>query len=161
MREWTHSDLSQDKTRRLRAVFPVRITTLDPETDPATGESFYRLVEETTADLSRGGAFIRSWEPLPAGRRLVAEIELPDQERIELHAQVAWTQRQVRSLDDQAAPIAQPGYGIQFLYNNPAGLAALDHHLTNQPGQESTTSSATPNEPTPSQTNRPRNSASA
>ena len=151
MGEWKRTSVERESTRRVRTALPIRVTTLDPELDQVTGEAFCRLVEETTADLSLGGAFVRSWEPLEAGHRLIVDIDLPGGETLELHARVAWTQLQVRDLTDGAGPIEQPGYGIQFLPSNPTGLQQLRDHLaqTAQPLPTATVAPAAKTESAP------------
>lgn len=126
--------MGEEKTRRTRANVPIRVTTLDPERDWATGELFTRCVEETTADLSHGGAFVRSFEPLAAGRRVLVEIELDENDSISLHATVAWTQRQMKSLAPSAKVTEHPGYGIQFAPANLKGLERLQESLAEATG---------------------------
>jgi PilZ domain-containing protein len=46
----------------------------------------------TTVDLSRGGAFVSTSEPTPAGTPLVMELATPHG-RIEMHGRVAWTSK--------------------------------------------------------------------
>jgi PilZ domain len=43
-----------------------------------------------TTDLSRGGAFVTTSEPTPAGTPLVLELATPHG-RVEMHGRVAWT----------------------------------------------------------------------
>ena len=97
---------------------------MDPEVDPETGQLFFRCAEETTANLSRGGAFVRSWEPLAAGRRVIADIDLPDGRRLQLDSRVAWTQRQLRT--GEPDDLDATGYGIEFSRASVAQLARLD-----------------------------------
>jgi Tfp pilus assembly protein PilZ len=106
----------------------VRISTVDPEADPDTGELFYRSAEETTANLSRGGAFVRSWEPLAAGRRVLVEVDLPDTPPLRLVARVAWTRRRIVP-QKAAAAEHEPGYGVEFVSVTRRELAALDRFL--------------------------------
>ncbi len=57
---------------------PVRISTVDPEIDPDTAQfPSSAATEATTANLSRGGVFVHSWEPLAAGRRVIVALDLP------------------------------------------------------------------------------------
>ena len=41
---------------RIRADVPVRVATIDPETDSRTGRRYFQSCEESCANLSRGGA---------------------------------------------------------------------------------------------------------
>ncbi len=137
------------KHPRVTARVPVRISTVHSESDPDTGESFYRIVEETTADLSRGGAFVDSWEPMESGRRVLVEIDLPDGAPLQIVARVAWTRRQLcadslrriggdssigssrRKADepDGTSTGPGPGYGLEFIGGSRADLARLETHL--------------------------------
>jgi hypothetical protein len=54
----------------------------------AFGSSVHRV--STTADVSPGGAFLCTAEPMPPGSPLVLELTMP-RGRIEVHARVAWT----------------------------------------------------------------------
>lgn len=151
MGQWRKATPGPQKHPRLSACVPVRIATVDPERDPDTGELFYRSVEATTANLSRGGAYVRSWEPLAIGRRVLVEISLPSDEsrrHVEVVARVAWTRRRLRPTaqestaatraelassgdsSDWAAPTAdEPGYGIEFTAGSKAELRQLDAYL--------------------------------
>lgn len=127
MGQWRQAKAVPQKHPRVSTRVPVRVSTVDPERDPDTGELFYRSAQETTANLSRGGAFVRSWEPLAAGRRVVVEIELPDAPNLQLVAQVAWTRRQLRP---GATGVQQePGYGVEFTGGSRDELARLDRFL--------------------------------
>jgi len=97
--------------RRVEAALPVRISTIEPERDPWTGRPFFRASVETCANVSRGGAFVRTAEPLTPGRRVLLELELPDGRPLEAIGRVAWTRRVLapRERDSEA------GIGIEFL----------------------------------------------
>lgn len=162
MGEWRQASIAGERNLRVETEVPIRITTVDPETDRATGETFYRCVEETTADLSQGGAFVRSWEPLVAGRRVVVEIELPGNQILELRARVAWTQRKVQSLEATSRPIERPGYGLEFDPSCRSAITRIESHLATTPNPSAFALSQTqtsveakaesPNQPEASQT---------
>ena len=139
MSQW-RQPITESRESRHSTVVPVRISTVDPERDPDSGTPFYRSSEETTANLSRGGAHVRSWEPLAAGRRIVITIELPIGREIQLLARVAWTRRQLQPVDRDA--IQPPGYGIEFIGGSSAELAVLEAYL------ESLAPAARPSDPT-------------
>jgi Tfp pilus assembly protein PilZ len=103
---------------------PVRISTVDPEIDPNTGKLFFRSVEETTANLSHGGAYLRSWEPLEAGRRVVVALDLSSGEELQLTGRVVWTRRELRP--ERTKDVEAPGYGVEFLGSSRRELASLD-----------------------------------
>lgn len=61
--------------------------------------------KELVADLSPGGAFVRSWNPLPVGSKVQLSLRLPlTFSALELEGQVAW----VRLAGDH------PGMGVEF-----------------------------------------------
>ena len=103
---------SRERRRYPRAHLqvPIRMSTIDPELDPWTGRPFFRTCEETVADLSRGGARVRSHEPLAPGRRLLLELDLPDGRSFEAIARVAWARVEPGTSDD-----ATYGLGLEFL----------------------------------------------
>jgi Tfp pilus assembly protein PilZ len=127
MGQWRKANTGIQQCPRVDASVVVRVSTVDPETDPTSGQLFFRSAEETTANLSRGGAFVRSWEPLEAGRRVVVDIDLPGGDRLQLVARVAWTQRRLRS--DRARGADGPGFGIQFTNPSAIDLFRLDRSL--------------------------------
>lgn len=149
MGQWRRAGPGPQKHPRLSARVAARISTVHPESDPETGEPFYRIVEETTANLSRGGAFVESWEPLESGRKVLVEIDLPDGSPLQVVARVAWTRRQLhadalrRISDDSSIESSRPqahasgraragsvpGYGLEFIGGSRADLARLDAHL--------------------------------
>ncbi|MBW2422644.1 MAG: PilZ domain-containing protein [Deltaproteobacteria bacterium] len=128
MGHWRRSRPAAQRYPRVDTRVTVRISTVDPEADPDTGELFYRSTEETTANLSKGGAFVRSWEPLASGRRVLVEVDLPDEPPIRLVARVAWTRRRIVPQQATAAE-CEPGYGVEFVSGTRSELAALDRFL--------------------------------
>lgn len=103
-----------ERSRRHRRVpvhVAVRVSTIDPETDPQTGRPYFRDTREYVANLSRGGAFIRTNDPPQTGRRVLVQIHLPDDEPIEAVGRIAWS-RQVLT---PTGPIDEAGAGIEFL----------------------------------------------
>ena len=124
---WRQPNTGVQRFARIAGAVEVRISTVDPETDPSTGTTFFRSAEETTATLSQGGAYVRSWEPLEAGRRVVVDINLPRTEPLQLVARVVWTQRQLRS--NRPGELDSPGYGIEFGEGSRTDLARLGRYL--------------------------------
>ena len=112
MGQWRQANTGLQQYPRIAMSVPVRISTIDPETDPNTGKPFFRSTEETTANLSHGGAYLRSWEPLEAGRRVVVAIDLPSGEELQLTGRVVWTRRELRR---QTEDTESTGYGVEFL----------------------------------------------
>ncbi len=122
-----------DRKNRQHARTPVdvdvRVSTIDPEIDPETGRRYYRAAEETCATLSPGGAFFKSLDPPPPGRRVVVQIHVPGNESpIETTGRIAWSRRE---LDPAAADLDEGGAGVAF-DADPEAEAALAHFLAAQ-----------------------------
>ena len=127
MGQWRRATPHSQKHPRIATNVTVQITTVEPEVDPASGAPFFRSAEVTTANLSRGGAFIHSWEPLEPGRRVVADLTLPGGREIQLVARVAWTRRELRPTSGRNW--IEPGYGIQFIGGTQTELRQLEDAL--------------------------------
>ncbi|MCP3985703.1 MAG: hypothetical protein GY723_15040 [bacterium] len=105
-----------DRSRRHRRVsvhVPVHITTIDPETDPRTGHSYFRDTREYAANVSRGGAFIRTNDPPSPGQRVLVQIHVPDEEPVEAIGRIAWTKRVIAAPGE--AQDEEAGAGIEFI----------------------------------------------
>jgi uncharacterized protein (TIGR02266 family) len=77
--------------------------------------------KELVADLSTGGAFIRSWDPLPVGSKLQLALRLPlTLSALELKGQVAWVRRAGE----------HPGMGIVFEHEGEVGKQKLEKLLS-------------------------------
>ncbi len=113
---------------RLALSLPVRISTIDPETDVATRRPFFRATREWCTNLSRGGVFVSTSEPLVPGRRVLVEITLPDGRGFDSVGRVAWVQRSVAA-GARTERADADGIGIEFLGAAPADLAALERTL--------------------------------
>jgi Tfp pilus assembly protein PilZ len=118
------TDDHQDRRRhrRVAASMPVRLSTIEPERDPWTGRPFFRASVETCANVSRGGAYVQTVEPLSPGRRILLELTLPDGRAVEAIGRIAWSKRVLtpRERDVQA------GIGIEFLGGAAEHFAALE-----------------------------------
>ena len=79
----SHDFDSSRRHQRVSVHVPVRVSTIDPETDPRTGRPYFRDTREYVANLSRGGAFIRTNDPPSPGRRVLVQIHVPNGEPIE------------------------------------------------------------------------------
>jgi uncharacterized protein (TIGR02266 family) len=118
--------INRRRYRRLALALPVRVSTIDAETDPYTGRPFFRLSREWCGNVSRGGVFIRTPEPLAPGRRVLVEVSLPDGTPLEATGRVAWARRVLAPPGNHE----EAGVGIEFLGATTAGLAALEQLLT-------------------------------
>jgi len=121
------TDNYQDRRRhrRVSASMSVRISTIEPERDPWTGRPFFRASQETCGNVSRGGAYVRTGEPLAPGRRILLEITLPDGQPVEAIGRIAWSKRVLtpRERDVQA------GIGIEFLGGAAEQFSALENYI--------------------------------
>ena len=124
-------DEPQQKRRHPRKTseFPVRISTIDPEKDPWTGRPFFRSIQETCANVSKGGAFVRTRESFESGRRVLVELTLPDGRELEAIGRVAWS-RKVMGAAGQADD--EVGLGVEFLGAASEQFSALESFLTDE-----------------------------
>ena len=114
----------------------VRISTIEPERDPWTGRPFFRASQETCVNVSRGGAFVRTTEPLLPGRRLLLELRLPNGRAIEAIGRVAWSKR---SMEPDATP-EPAGIGVEFLGGAVEQFAALEEFIARSEAKTAPTS---------------------
>jgi hypothetical protein len=115
----------QQRHRRRAVRLPVRISSIDSETDPETGSPCFRISEETCGDLSRGGAFVMTSEPPRPGQRFLVELELPGDPPVQTLARVAWTRVRLPSEGQDV----YTGFGLEFLGGTRRDLAAIDRFV--------------------------------
>lgn len=118
-------DYNRRRYDRVPAHLPVRISTLDPETDPWTGKPFFRSSREWSGNVSRGGVFVRTREPILPGQRVLVELDLPGGEAIEAVGRVAWTRRILSPEGDDP----EAGLGLQFIGATGEQMALLDRYV--------------------------------
>jgi len=112
---------------RLAVRLRVRLSTIDSETDPFSGKPFFRMSEETCANVSRGGAFVVTNETIPIGRRVLLELELPGGREVQATARVAWS---IPSTTATPAGIERDcGIGVEFLGEPRDQLLELERFL--------------------------------
>lgn len=132
MGQWRKAATGLQQFQRVATAVPVRVSTVDPEVDPTTGRTFFRTAKETTANLSRGGAYVRTWEPLAAGRRVILTLDFSERQdgsqELQLVGKVAWTRRELTP--GAGSRLEQPGYGVEFIEGSRFQLDALSAHLT-------------------------------
>jgi hypothetical protein len=104
---------------RIPVELPVQVSTIDPEVDPASGRPYFRDTLETCANLSPGGAFIRTLDPPAPGRRLLLQLEVPGVGTIDALGRVAWVKRVVGG----------SGVGVEFLRADHRALARAQQSL--------------------------------
>lgn len=118
----------QQKHPRGAVHLPVRISTIDAETDAETGESFFLSTDEQCQNLSRGGLFVATDEAVPTGSRLLVELELPGGLAIEAIGRVAWSRSPLAEAAQEGDP-PQPGLGIEFLDGSSRDLTAVERYV--------------------------------
>ena len=131
----------QRRHRRIPTAMRVRISTIEPERDPWTGRPFFRASEETCANVSRGGAFVHTAEPLAPGRRLLLELKLPNNTSLEAIGRVAWTRRVMTPREESP----DGGIGVEVLGAASRQLLALQDFIDSA-GELSSTASGTSDE---------------
>lgn len=129
--------------RRVPVSLTARISTIDPERDPWTGRPFFRATRETCLNLSRGGVFIGTSEPLAPGRRILVELALPDGRPLEAIGRVAWSRRLVTPDDPQG----RGGVGVEFLGAAADRIRALDDLVDAAPADDPGGPSRAPSTP--------------
>ncbi len=110
--------------RRVSVQVPIRISTIDPEPDPQTGRPCFRTSRDTCRNVSRGGLFIHTEDPLSPGRRVLLEIELPGGRGFEAVGRVAWCRA---AREDPKSEI-----GIEFLGGSLDQLVRLEEFLSSK-----------------------------
>ncbi|MDE0887069.1 MAG: PilZ domain-containing protein [Myxococcota bacterium] len=96
---------------RAMVTLPARISTVSPQTDPATGRPYFRASSETCENVSRTGAFVMTLEPIREGQQLLIEIDLPSGHEVSTLGRVCWSRAKLPSDRDPR----HPGFGVEFL----------------------------------------------
>jgi len=131
MPETISSQLKQ-RYARIAAGIAVRISSIEPERDPWTGRPFFRSLQETCENVSRGGVFVKTAEPFDPGRRLLIEIKLPTGQPLEAIGRVAWVKRAVSANPRENVS----GVGIEFLGAASEHFEALEAYINRRTGVE-------------------------
>jgi uncharacterized protein (TIGR02266 family) len=113
---------------RVSVELPVRISTIDPEVDPRSGRPYFRASREICANLSQGGLFIRTRDPVSPGRRVLVELHVPGGEPLEVVGRVAWSKRVLGPVNGTETD----GLGVEFLGAPPDQLRALESYLASK-----------------------------
>jgi hypothetical protein len=126
MPEATPHKQNTQKFRRLNVRLAARISTLDSERDPQTGRPYFRSSNEICQNVSRGGAFVMTEEPVRPGSRLLVEFDLPGGDIVQTIARVAWSRARLSMHETES----QSGVGIEFLGGAPEHLSALERYIS-------------------------------
>ena len=118
-------EYNRRRYERVAAHLPVRISTIDPETDPWTGKPFFRSSREWSGNVSRGGIFVSTREPILQGQRVLVELGLPGGDAIEAVGRVAWTRRILSPEGEDP----EAGLGLQFIGATGEQMARLDSYV--------------------------------
>ncbi len=113
---------------RIPVGVPVRVSTIDPETDPWTGRSFFRAIDEVSVNLSRGGLYLQTNDAVRPGQRVLLELDLPGGKPFEAVGRVKW-------MNSRVTPQGQArstGLGFEFLGGSREQAAILDEFLTSR-----------------------------
>ena len=94
---------------RISKELPVQMTSIDAERDPRTGEPCFRNIRERTANLSRGGVFVRTRDGLTPGNRVLVQFHVPGRGEVEAIGRVAWSRSALTG-----AARNDEGVGISF-----------------------------------------------
>ena len=117
-------DRPEQRYPRVNVWIPVRLSSIDPEFDPADGRPCFRSSEETVANLSRGGAFVATSDPVTPGRRVLLEFEMPEGP-LQAVARVRWS----RARWEKSGETAETGIGLEFLGGPHESLETLEAFL--------------------------------
>lgn len=85
------------------------------------------VAEVRLKDISLGGAFIICQEPVPLDEKLRIYIEVPNQDRFALNAEVVWSNMNVPE-----AKVIHRGLGVKFVQNSAAARTRLEEAITYQ-----------------------------
>jgi Tfp pilus assembly protein PilZ len=134
MSQENRNPTNRRRHRRVATDCAVRISTIEPERDPWTGRPFFRASQEICRNVSRGGAFVKTTEPLDPGRRLLVEVHLPGAAPVEAIGRVAWTKRVMTP----HARDAESGIGIEFLGAASEQFSALEDYIDSRESRSET-----------------------
>jgi hypothetical protein len=107
--------------RRANVRLPVRISTIDAETNPATGRPYFCSAEATSLDVSQSGIFISTDEPLSPGRRILVELDLPGGPSVQTVGRVCWARVRIPGESSER----HAGIGIEFMGGTRGDLSLL------------------------------------
>jgi len=121
-----NEEQNRRRSNRIPVSVPVRLSTIEPEIDLYTGNSFFRAMDECTVNLSRRGLFLRTSDAVRPGQRVLLEITLPGEKPIEAVGRVRWMNTKFAKDGD----VTDNGLGLEFLGGTQAQRKRLDTFLT-------------------------------
>jgi Tfp pilus assembly protein PilZ len=78
-------------------------------------------------NISLGGAFVSCEEPVPLDEKLRIYIEVPNQDRLALNAEVVWSNMNVPK-----EKVIHRGLGVKFVQNNKVARRRLEEAIAYQ-----------------------------
>jgi uncharacterized protein (TIGR02266 family) len=107
-------DEGASKRRNPRVRFAQKVRVIVPEDDTA--------IDLLSANVSKGGIFLRSSQPLPKGQKLELEFDVPTgRVRVE-DCEVVWN----RSEDGESSEADPPGMGVEFKSMSPQARQSIE-----------------------------------
>ena len=78
-------------------------------------------------NISLGGAFVICQEPVPLDEKLRIYIEIPNQDRFALNAEVVWS-----NMNMPESKVIHRGLGVKFVQNTEAARSRLEEAIAYQ-----------------------------
>jgi Tfp pilus assembly protein PilZ len=78
-------------------------------------------------NISLGGAFVICQEPVPLDEKLRIYIEIPNQDRFALNAEVVWS-----NMNMPESKVIHRGLGVKFVQNTEAARSRLEEAIACQ-----------------------------
>ncbi len=125
MSESSGSVRRQQRHPRSAVRLSVRISSIDAETDPETGGPYFMTASETCHNLSRGGLYVVTHEPMRPGSRVLVEIEIPGCPEVQAIGRIAWARPEAGHTKTEE----RSGVGIEFLGGSREALGAVEQYV--------------------------------
>ena len=93
----------------------------------ATMEIGRMSVKVRLKNISLGGAFVICHDPVPLNEKLRIYIEVPDQDRLALNAEVVWS-----NMNMPEAKVIHRGLGVKFVQNTETARSRLEEAIAYQ-----------------------------
>jgi len=94
---------------------------------PATMEIDRKSVNVCLKNISLGGAFVICREPVPLDEKFRIYIEVPNEDRLALNAEVVWS-----NMNMPEAKVIHRGLGVKFVQNTQAARKRLEEAIAYQ-----------------------------
>ncbi|MGD8493711.1 MAG: PilZ domain-containing protein [Desulfobacterales bacterium] len=104
----------------------------------ATMEIDRMSVNVRLKNISLGGAFVVCQDPVPLNGKLRIHIEVPNQDRLALNAEVVWS-----NMNMPEAKVIHRGLGVKFVQNTDAARKRLEEAIAHQESSADVTQAKT------------------